>query len=253
MKKELFYISTVSENAKELSIKYGLGLEIAEYATAYNMDTYFNETDKVVKEELKSASRFTFHMPFNELCPAAIDPLIKEIAYKRYRQAFNLAKSYGIKKVIIHSGYIPLVYHKSYFIEQSIEFFKNLLKEVDDDYTICLENVMEDEPYMLIEIVEKVDDKRFGLCIDLGHLNCQSKNISLKEWIEYSKDYIYHFHIHNNDKNMDTHNSIDKGSINYIEFFNIYNKLKLNSTITIESIDALSSIKYLIKNSIIEE
>ena len=217
------------------------------------MDTNYNETSKIVSEKISGVKRLTFHAPFNELCPAAIDPLVKEIAYKRYYQAFDLAKQYNIKKIIIHSGYVPLVYYKSYFIEESVKFYKNLLKNIDDDMIICLENVMEDEPNMLLDIVKQVNDKRFGLCIDIGHLNCQSNGYKLSDWLNISKDYIYHYHIHNNDGYKDTHNSLDNGTVDFIEFFKLADTLTKNATCTIESIDALSSIKYMIDNNIIED
>ncbi|MBQ9857686.1 MAG: hypothetical protein IJO77_01655 [Oscillospiraceae bacterium] len=81
------YITTVAQNDWQTAEKYGAGIEIAEFCTAYNMDTYFEETDKIVREKMKHADRFVFHAPFNELCPAAIDPLVVEVTKKRYKQA----------------------------------------------------------------------------------------------------------------------------------------------------------------------
>lgn len=252
MKKDKLYISTIATNDHELALNYNLGLEIAEYCTAYNMDEHFDEVSKIVEEKMKGINRFTFHAPFNELCPAAIDPKIKEIAYMRYEQAFKLARTYQIKRIIIHSGYVPTVYFKSYFIEQAVEFFKKILQFIDDDTIICLENVMEDEPYMLKEIVEKVNDKRFGLCLDIGHAHVASK-IAVTKWLEVDAEYIYHFHIHNNYKKYDAHNGLSKGSINLNKFFKLANTLCADATYTIESIDAKDSIEYLIKKKILED
>ena len=39
---EKLYISTIAEDDAELAQKYGLGLEIAEYCTAWNMDEFFD-------------------------------------------------------------------------------------------------------------------------------------------------------------------------------------------------------------------
>ena len=66
--REKLYITTVAQNDTQTAEKYGAGIEIAEFCTAYNMDTYFAETDKIVREKMKSADRFVFHAPFNELC-----------------------------------------------------------------------------------------------------------------------------------------------------------------------------------------
>ena len=252
MKREKLYLSTICDDYRNLAKTYHLGLEIADYCTAYNMDEHFDETDKKVKEDMKYANHFTFHAPFNELCPAAIDPKIKKIAYERYEQAFKLAEKYNIKKIVIHSGYIPLVYYKSYFIEEAIKFFKDILKLVGNDTCICLENVMEDEYNMLLEIVKKVDDKRFGLCLDIGHANASS-DIDVLKWLEEDYKYINHFHIHNNYGKKDEHNSLDKGNIDMKAFFDNAGKLCPNATYTIESMDGYNSIKYLIDNKILED
>lgn len=53
MEKERFYISTIDPNAADTAREYGLGLEIAEYCTAWNMDREFPETDAAVREKLE--------------------------------------------------------------------------------------------------------------------------------------------------------------------------------------------------------
>ena len=56
-------MSTVCAGDTEMAEKYGLGLEIAEYCTAFNMDTYFAETDKTVRK--KMGERRAFYIPFS--------------------------------------------------------------------------------------------------------------------------------------------------------------------------------------------
>ena len=41
MENRRFYLSTISPDAPETARPYGLGREIAEYCTAYNMDERF--------------------------------------------------------------------------------------------------------------------------------------------------------------------------------------------------------------------
>ena len=45
MKKEAFLISTIAEDAVQTAVQYGLGLEVAEFCTASNLDERFLETD----------------------------------------------------------------------------------------------------------------------------------------------------------------------------------------------------------------
>ncbi len=113
-----------------------------------------------------------------------------EVTEKRYNQALDLASQLGIKKIVVHSGFVPLIYYKSWFTQRSIEFWRKLLgSRTETDITVCLENVMEDEPEMLTEIVREVDDSRFRLCLDVGHANCQSK-LPISDWVNCMKPLL---------------------------------------------------------------
>ena len=106
--------------------------------------------------------------PFAELCPASIDPKVRAVTALRYRQAVEMATSLGISRLVIHSGFIPLVYFPEWFVEQSVVFWREFLREIPAGITIALENVMEPGPEMLVEIVRQVEDPRLGLCLDVG-------------------------------------------------------------------------------------
>ena len=85
MENHRFYLSTISADAADTARRYGLGLEIAEYCTAYNMDGHFPETDAAVREKLAGIARATLHAPFSELFPCAIDPRARALAADRFR------------------------------------------------------------------------------------------------------------------------------------------------------------------------
>ena len=80
----------------ELAEEYGLGLEIAEYCTAWNMDEHFEEVDVAVRKKIDGKDSLVLHAPFNELFPCAIDKMVREVARVRYRQAFKIAAEYGL-------------------------------------------------------------------------------------------------------------------------------------------------------------
>ena len=119
------YLSTIDENAATVAKAYGLGLEIAEYCTAWNMDDEFDTVHPLVIKKLGPAGECLLHGPYNELVPCAIDRQARALAAKRYRQAAQLAKRYGAKKVIIHGGYNPWIYYPVWYVEQSIAFWKD--------------------------------------------------------------------------------------------------------------------------------
>lgn len=249
MEKERFYISTIDPNAADTAREYGLGLEIAEYCTAWNMDREFLETDAAVREKLEGVSRRVLHGPFNELFPCAIDPRARELAAYRYRQAIGLAKGYGADKVVLHGGYNPRLYYPCWYTEQSILFWKEFLQE-DPGVEIVLENVFEEEPAMLLDIVRGVDHPKLRMCLDVGHVNAYSE-IPASEWLKVCAGEVRHFHLHNNDGSGDVHGGLDQGTIPMKELLAMAKELCPAATFTLELIDARPSAVWLTENGLL--
>ncbi len=257
MRKRL-YIASVSQDAALLAAEYGIGLELDHYCTAENMDGPMAEqVHQQVQAEMDQAAgerRLTgekqlpliFHAPFNELHPAAIDPKVKAVAHERYQQAYDLAKEhYQIHKMIVHSGYMPYVYYKVWHHEKSVEFWKQYMEDKSEDFTICLENVLEDEPYMLAKIAEEVAHPNVKLCLDLGHANCMS-SLPAEEWLRIMGPYIGHLHIHNNDGTHDQHNALPEGTLDMAKVLEDMDRYcEKTATITIESLDGRASLEWL--------
>ena len=188
MNRQVIYLSTIAPNADELSRRYDLGVEIAEYCTAWNMDEKFEEMHSRVLEKIDGIPNRALHAPFNELFPCAIDPKARELAAYRYRQAIALAKQYGATKVIIHGGYNPWIYYPIWYIGESVKFWQDFLKE-DPRVEIVLENVLETDPAWLLDIVKGVNDPRLRLCLDVGHVNAYSK-IPVLDWLKAWAPYL---------------------------------------------------------------
>ncbi len=241
-----FYISTIGPDAAEVARKYGLGLEIVEYCTAWNMDDKFLETDAQVREKLMGIPKRVLHAPFNDLFPCAIDPKARALAAERYQQAIALAKHYGAEKVIIHGGYNPRIYYPVWYVEHSILFWKAFLNDIPD-VQIVLENVLEETPDMLLDIVKGVDDPRLWLCLDVGHVNAYS-GIPVMDWLKAWTPYLSHFHIHNNDGSWDTHSALDQGTIPMKELLLAAKALCPDATFALEVMEAEPAVKWLEEN-----
>lgn len=245
MTKDKLYLSTIDPNAQETAKQYGLGLEIAEYCTAWNMDEKFRETDTAVRQKLTGIQKRILHAPFNELFPCAIDPKARALAADRYRQAIELAKGYGAKKVIIHGGYNPRIYYPVWYVEQSVLFWNAFLEE-DPGVEIILENVLEDEPGLLLDVVKGVDDPRLRLCLDVGHANAYTAVPPMK-WLETWAPYLSHFHLHNNDGSWDTHSGLNCGSIPVRDLLKQAETLCPDATFTLEVMESEPSVRWLLE------
>ena len=243
MRPENIYLSTIAQDAPRVARRYGFGLEIAEFCTAWNMDQQFAAVDCDVREKLTGISRTVLHAPFNELFPCAIDPLARQLAARRYRQAIDLAKRYGSGKVVIHGGYNPWIYYPVWYVEQSVVFWKEFLEQ-DPGVEILLENVLETEPQWLLEIVKRVENPRLRLCLDVGHVNAYSR-IPVQDWVRDWIPYLSHFHIHNNDGTEDQHRDLTEGTIPMKALLSQIDAQCPDATVTLELMQTEASAQWL--------
>lgn len=245
MNREKLYLSTTAPDAAQVAREWGLGLEIAEFCTAWNMDRDLAKVQAELEPKLAGISRRVLHGPFNELFPCAIDPYARQLAAYRYRQTVALAKAYGAKKVVIHGGYQPRMYYPVWYVEQSILFWKDFLKE-DPGVDIVLENVLEEEPEMLRDILAGVDSPRLGMCLDIGHVNVYSK-VTVEAWMEACAPWLKHFHVHNNDGTWDTHSPLMAGNLPVREILDRADHLCPKATVTLELLEGESSVRWLLE------
>lgn len=253
MDKNRVFLSTIDlERAHHLAAQYGIGLELAEFCEARRLDEQPEDTLAQVREKCALAPAGILHAPFSELCPAAIDPMVRDATLHRYRQSAELAGKLGIRRLVIHSGFVPIVYFREWFIPQSVKFWKEFLAELPSDMEILLENVMEEEPTLLRDIAAEVDDPRFRLCLDVGHANDFLSKTPVMEWIEVCAPWIGHVHLHNNEGGWDLHAPLGEGNIPMTEVITRLEEKCPGVTYTIENMDAAPSLVWLVKNGFLE-
>ncbi len=249
MKYNSLYLSTIDPNAGNLAREAGLGIELAEFCTAENIDTFFPRTDAAVRREIAGIGRRILHGPFNELFPCAIDPLARKLAAHRYGQALALAAEYGAKKIVLHGGFSPRLYYPCWYVEQSILFWSAFLENHPGEYEICLENVMEESPDSLLSIVRGVDDPRLRLCLDVGHANAYSQ-LSPREWMNRWGGALSHLHLHNNDGSADTHSALNQGTIPMVE---VIANIPAGVTATLELPEIGDAVSWLKETGLLKE
>ena len=247
MKKERLFLSTIADDAVQTAREFGLGVELAQFCLAENMD----KTPPDVQASLDAAlevPRRVLHAPFAELCPAAIDPLVREVAKRRYLQAAALAKRYGAEKMVVHSGFIPLVYYPEWFAPQSAAFWREFLNDVDG-LTLCVENVMETSPDALRQVAEQVNDPRLRICFDVGHAFCQSGELA--PWLDALAPYSSHVHLHNNHGTFDEHLGLPDGTLDMAAVIRQLEALAPQATYTLEVRSARASVEWLLKEGLL--
>ena len=120
---------TYVDRTAELVSANGLGIELAEFCISDNMDNSYDAVLPHVLRNCEASPDRTLHAPYNELFPMAIEPLVVEVAYKRYVQTLDYCKRFGAKKMIVHANYTEALYFPNWFIKRHIDFWKRFLAE----------------------------------------------------------------------------------------------------------------------------
>lgn len=244
------YIATIGEDFACWVKKTQSGLELDQFCMAENLDepkyeSCCKEIRRLFTDCKVSPEHAVLHAPFNELHPAAIDPLAKDLARHRMEQAYTACKDLGISKMVVHSGYVPHIYFKSWHQEQSVKFWTGFMADKPEDFQLCIENVLEDEPQMMADMLKDIDQPNIGICLDIGHANCMS-DVPVSQWIQVLSPYIKHFHLHNNDGSYDWHAPFDEGSMDILALLQQAKELcNPDTTYTVEVIHCGQAMEWL--------
>lgn len=248
MNKQQLFISTMAEDAAETARGFGLGVELAQFCWAENMDTHLKEAEQDVARTLISPRR-VLHAPFSELCPAAIDPLVLDVTARRYRQAAQLAARYGAKKMVVHSGFTPLVYYPEWFCPRAAAFWRALA--ADTGLTLCVENVLEEQFDTLLETVRQANDAHVRVCLDIGHAHCQGGDVL--PWVEALAPWLSHVHLHSNHGARDEHLPPFEGDQDVPALLRAIERLAPGVTYTLEVFSARTSVEWLLKEGFLHD
>ena len=234
-------LSTIDANAAALAREEGLALELAEFCTAANLDENLAEWLPIAEARLRLARGEVFHAPFAELYPAAIDPRARQLALDRLEQAYARMRALGLRRMVAHSGYVPRVYFPEWHVERSIGFWREFLAAKSEDFELLIENVLDDTPDLLRDILRGLNDPRAGACLDVGHAFVASE-VTLNKWIEALRPFLRHVHLHDNDGAFDWHAPLGAGRIDIPA---VLESLPETCTITLENMDAAPSLAWL--------
>ena len=145
------------------------------------------------------------------------DPLIVEVVKKRFKESIQAASFDNINRLIFHSSYRPFYSIRGsktekLYIKTSIEFWQDFESNIPDGMTVFLENVEDDNPEVLAEIISGINSPKICFCFDLAHAHVYS-SARLYEWVQVLGDKIKHVHLSDNDGSYDSHLPLGKGDV----------------------------------------
>jgi len=196
-----------------------LDLEI--YFSSADLDVPLMDAVRAVKADFSYGPSLSFHAPFMDLCPGAVDSEIRAVTVKRFSQVLDIAEILRPKVIVFHSGYEKWKYalDVKLWLEKSLQTWRPLNSRAADlGVKIAIENIFEDDPFNIRLLMERMDSENFGVCFDTGHFNLFS-TIPLVKWMEALNPYILELHLHDNDKSYDQHLPVGDGTFDFTGFF----------------------------------
>ena len=179
----------------------------------------------------------TFHGPFMDLRPGAIDAKVRRVSLERFRQVFEIASCFRPRSIVFHPSYDEKYYVSSgrKWLENSIDTWMQLVPLAEGlDTRIALENVYEADPGYLGLLLDVLPPGRVGFCFDTGHFNAFAAS-GLEAWIDRLGSRLIEIHLHDNRGALDEHLPVGEGTFPFTKLFAMLKERTLAPILTVEA------------------
>lgn len=159
----------------------------------------------------------TIHATFMDLNPGSVDRAVREVTRQRVEQTLDCADILKARVVVFHPGYSRLTYGSAVagWVANTVAFWQHQQDRIrQTGCVVALENIFEEEPSTLLQVLEQLDRSLFGHCFDTGHFNMFS-TVSLEEWFSSLGRFVVESHLHDNHGQADEHLPVGEGKIDF--------------------------------------
>ena len=222
------------------------------------VEIYFhNGIDEIGERDVKELGKVlrgegivcTVHAPFMDLSPGGLDKGVRAVTKDKLKRAVTFANLLGALGVVCHPGYDKWRFgeYVDVWLKGSIEIWDEVLDTAGDGLPVMLENIFEEEPDTLYELLRHYDGRNLYFCFDSGHFNLFTK-VSLDKWLSMLGNKIREMHLHDNYGKRDDHMPIGRGTFPFREL-KAYLKAHRESLILTAEVhdeaDAVEAVKNL--------
>jgi sugar phosphate isomerase/epimerase len=202
-------------------------------------------------EALQEAGvQITFHAPFLDLRPGALDPQIRKVTQERLRQVFRLVPLFRPVRVVCHPSFDAKYYPgtEDAWLEGSLETWGALADLAEKfDTTISLENVYEKDPVHLKNLFVALGSSHVRFCLDTGHFNVFSRT-GLALWFEVLGEHLGQLHLHDNSGRQDEHLPLGEGNFPFAELASYLALLARDNLVVTLEAHSLSKMERAMQN-----
>lgn len=235
------YLNTHDPNAAAVAKKLGFGIELDDYL--YFNNTIDSDEGKILFDRCSGLTQGCEKLFFHGIILGTDLKMLAKASTSDImalcNQSFTTAGALGINHIVYHSDYIPGHSNRREWIRRSVALWQEFMSDKPGDLRIYIENFVDNDPDIMAELCEKINDKRVMLCLDTGHA-CSNSNVDVVDWVNTLGSFIGHVHIHNNDGNWDYHWPLGKGILDMEQILHVLESKVPSTTYTIEADYSLS-------------
>lgn len=223
--------------AENVSFILGMGMQPEIYFSAEILDCLsWGEAEKISQQLKERNLSITFHAPFMDLNPGAVDNQIRQVTLWRFHQVMDLVPLFSPRTIIFHPGYDRFRYDDDVdlWLEKSLLTWQPLVKMAERlSVRLAVENVFEENPSILHRLLQTINSPFLGYCFDTGHGHIFSQ-VDLGQWVEILAPYLLEIHLHDNHRQADEHLPLGQGLIDFASLFSLLRTHHLQPILTIE-------------------
>jgi len=179
----------------------------------------------------------SLHAPFTAFNPGSSRKRTRIYSWELAQKSLQLAKIIKAKKIVFHPG-IPYASSGSQhdrWLQQNITFWPEFIAQAEAlKSCICLENIYESAPDVLLQLCAEMASPWFGHCFDVGHWNIFGK-VNLHHWLDQAAPWLRHLHLHDNCGEQDEHLPIGRGHASFSTLFEWLKETGCTPTFTLEA------------------
>ena len=198
------------------------------------------QLDRISSRLAAAGVRPTVHAPFFDLNPGALDPLIRKVTNRRLSQALAVAEHLNAHLMVIHPGVDKWRYPglEQTWLSLAMDSFTPLIElAMNSNCRLAIENIYEETPVTLVQLVEGLNSSWFGHCFDVGHWFLFGK-LPMADWLELIGPRLFHLHMHDNHGQSDEHLPVGEGDIDFGPLLWKLHQVSPRPSITLEAHNA---------------
>jgi len=223
-------------------------LEIQDFAAPYVLesDNLANHIAEIRSKLDGYRGRMGIHAPFWNLSLAAYDPKIRTVVQERLQQALDIAAQLGATHMVIHSPLAFLGHPRSIsqpMIGSDILFevvhatLQPVVQKAEQHACmLVIENIYDQYPTMLSELVQSFESDCVRQSLDTGHayINYRLGAPPPDYFVQEAGSLLAHVHLQDTDGFTDRHWAIGEGRIDWHELFRAFAQLESQPRLILE-------------------